>query len=201
MTQLRRDLQIIADHVPNGATVLDVGCSEGDLLAYLTEHKQVRGRGIEYAPGKVNRCIARGLSVIQGDANTDLTHYPEGVYDYVILSLTLQTLSNPKEVLEQLVRIGKHVIVSVPNFGHWKNRLYLGLHGRMPVTKTLSYEWYDTPNIHFCTLIDFVALCNVLNITVESQIYVSDQNVIGKVARYSTIANLLAQQGIFMLRR
>src|SRR5947207_2431009 len=139
MTSLRPDLQAIADMVEPGSSLLDIGCGEGDLLAWLQENKKVSGRGIELSQGGVNRCITRGLSVIQGDADADLQYYPNQAYDYAVLGQTLQTLKNPKEVLEQLVRIARHAIVSVPNFGHWKNRMYLTLVGRMPVTKTLSY--------------------------------------------------------------
>ena len=156
---LRPDLRVIADMVSPESTLIDVGCGEGDLLAWLQQEKKVSGRGLELGQNGVNRCIARGLSVIQGDADTDLQYYPDQAYDYAILSQTLQTLRNPREVLDHLVRIARHAIVSVPNFGHWKNRLYLTTRGRMPVTKALSYEWYDTPNIHFCTITDFVVLC------------------------------------------
>ncbi|MDX1975751.1 MAG: methionine biosynthesis protein MetW [Rickettsiales bacterium] len=198
---LRKDLQAIADLVPPGVTLLDVGSGDGDLLAWLQREKQVKGRGIELSAAGVNRCIARGLSVIQGDANIDLAHYPDQAYDYVVLSQTLQTLQNPKEVLEQLMRIARHAIVSVPNFGHWRNRLYLALFGRMPVTKTLSYQWYDTPNIHFCTITDFVMLCELLGITIVKSIQVTDQGTVGYFSKTSLFANLFGQQGIFMLRR
>src|SRR5271170_7715358 len=137
MSPLRPDLQAIADMVAPNASLLDIGCGEGDLLAWLQKEKHVNGRGIELSQSGVNRCIARGLSVIQGDADADLQYYPDKAYDYVVLSQTLQTLKNPKEVLEHLVRIANHAIVSVPNFGHWKNRLYLATVGRMPVTRTL----------------------------------------------------------------
>ena len=202
MTQtLRPDLRVIADMVPKGSSLIDVGCGEGDLLAWLQGEKKVAGRGIELSQKGVNRSISRGLSVIQGDADTDLQHYPDGAYDYAILSQTLQTLRNPKEVLEHMVRIAQHAIVSVPNFGHWRNRLYLMTRGRMPVTKTLSYEWYDTPNIHFCTITDFVALCEELGLTVEKRLYVDDMGNPNIFHRHSLLANLFGQQGIFMIRR
>lgn len=203
MTQasLRPDLQAIGHMVEPGASLLDVGCGEGDLLAWLQREKSVSGRGIELSQHGVNRSIARGLSVIQGDADADLQFYPDGAYDYVVLSQTLQTLSRPKEVLEQLVRIARHAIVSVPNFGHWRNRLYLGLGGRMPVTRTLRYEWYDTPNIHFCTISDFITLCEKLGLTVEERLYVSHQGVPTYFRNKGPFANLFGEQGIFMLRR
>ena len=199
-TALRPDLHAIARLVAPNSSLLDVGCGEGDLLAWLQSEKQVSGRGIELKQAGVNRCIARGLSVIQGDADVDLQHYPDKAYDYAVLSQTLQTLRDPREVLTQLVRIAKHAIVSVPNFGHWRNRLYLAVNGRMPVTKTLSYEWYDTPNIHFCTIDDFITLCDRLGLTIEKQYYVTHQGVSNYFTRRAFFANLLGEQGIFMLR-
>lgn len=201
MTQLRPDLQAIADMVTPGSSLLDIGCGEGDLLAWLQEHKKVSGRGIELSQGGVNRSIARGLSVIQGDAEMDLPYYPDQAYDYAVLGQTLQTLRNPKEVIEQLVRIARHAIVSVPNFGHWKNRMALMLSGRMPVTSTLSYQWYDTPNIHFCTISDFVNLCEGLGLTIEKRLYVTHQGVPTYFHNHGPFANLFGEQGIFMIRR
>jgi methionine biosynthesis protein MetW len=139
--------------------------------------------------------------VIQGDADTDLQYYPDQAYDFAVLSQTLQTLRNPKEVLEQLVRIARHAVVSVPNFGHWKNRLYLACKGRMPVTKALSYQWYDTPNIHFCTISDFVNLCDELGFTIEKRLYVTHQGASGYFRNKGRFANLFGEQGVFMIRR
>jgi methionine biosynthesis protein MetW len=201
MVKLRPDLQAIADMVAPKSRLIDVGCGEGDLLAWLGEEKKVAGRGIELSQGGVNRCIARGLSVIQGDADLDLQYYPDRAYDYAILSQTLQTLAQPKEVLEQLVRIASHAIVSVPNFGHWKNRLYLACLGRMPVTKTLRYEWHNTPNIHFCTITDFIHLCEELGLTIEKRLYVTHQGTSGYFRNKGILANLLGEQGIFMVRK
>lgn len=201
MTQLRPDLQAIADMVTPGSTLLDVGCGEGELLAWLKANKQVKGRGIELSQQGVHRAIAKGLSVIQGNADIDLAHYPEQAYDYVVLSQTLQTLREPKEVLAQLVRIARHAIVSVPNFGYWKNRLYLACRGRMPVTKALSYQWYDTPNIHFCTIADFVELCDLLGLTVEQRIYVNQLGIRSSFTNRGIFANVFGEQGIFMIRK
>ncbi len=201
MTQLRPDLQAIANLVASGSSLLDVGCGEGELLAWLKENKQVKGRGIEISQAGVHRAIAKGLSVIQGNADIDLEHYPDNAYDYVVLSQTLQTLREPDKVLGQLVRIARHAIVSVPNFGHWKNRLYLVCKGRMPVTKSLSYEWFDTPNIHFCTIADFVVLCDELGLTIEQRIYVNEFGIPGAFHNRGILANLFGEQGIFMIRR
>jgi methionine biosynthesis protein MetW len=198
---LRPDLQAIADMVAPNSSLLDVGCGEGELLAWLQQKKMVSGRGIELSQAGVNRSIAKGLSVIQGDADTDLQYYPDQAYDYAVLGQTLQTLKNPKDILEQLVRIARHAIVSVPNFGHWKNRVYLTLVGRMPVTKTLSNPWYSTPNIHFCTITDFVNLCDQLGFTIEKRLYVSHLGIPTNFNKGDLFANLLGEQGIFMIRR
>lgn len=198
---LRKDLEAVADLIPAQAKVLDVGCGDGDLLAWLMQEKKISGRGIEISQQGVNRCIARGLSVIQGDADTDLQYYPTQMYDYAILSQTLQTLRRPKEVLAHLVRIAEHAVVSVPNFGHWRNRLYLACNGRMPVTSTLSYEWHDTPNIHFCTISDFVNLCEEMELTIEKRLYVTHQGAAGYFYNKGFFANLFGEQGIFMVKR
>lgn len=198
---LRKDLQTIAGLVEPKTTLIDIGCGDGELLDWLQRQKQVAGRGIELSQGGVNRSIARGLSVIQGDADADLQYYPDQAYDYAILSQTLQTLRQPKEVLKHLVRIARHAIVSVPNFGHWKNRLYLACRGRMPVTSALSYEWYDTPNIHFCTISDFVTLCEELNLTIEKRLYVTHLGAAGYFRNHGLFANLFGEQGIFMIKR
>lgn len=200
-TTLRPDLKVVADLVPQGSKVLDIGCGDGELLAWLAANKHVDGRGLELSQMGVNTSIARGLSVVQGDADADLGEYPDKTYDCVILSQTLQTMRDPKAVLANLVRIGKHAIVSVPNFGYWKNRLYLMLFGRMPVTRTLSYEWYDTPNIHFCTLSDFVTLCDEMHITIENRVYVDQNGITAKFTGKGFMANLFGEQGVFLLRK
>src|SRR5947209_6212698 len=158
MGTLRPDLAAIATLVTPGARVLDVGCGEGDLLEHLVRGKGVDGRGIELVQQNVNACVRRGLSVVQGDADTDLVDYPSSVFDFVILSQTIQATRSPRLVLSHLLRIGRKTIVSFPNFGQWRIRLSLLLRGRMPQTATLGYQWYETPNIHLCTIKDFVAL-------------------------------------------
>lgn len=201
MNNLRPDQEVIANFIKPGARVLDVGCGEGSLLHWLRDHKQVDGRGIEINQQLVHAAIGRGIPVIQGDVASDLPHYPDQSYDYVILNQALQAMVDPVAVLNQLVRIGREAIVSVPNFGHWKNRLYLGLFGKMPVTKTLTYQWYDTPNIHFCTITDFVALVEKLGITIEHRVVVdADGGKINFTGR-GWLANLLGQQGVFLLKK
>ncbi|HEU5047793.1 MAG TPA: methionine biosynthesis protein MetW [Rickettsiales bacterium] len=196
---LRPALKVIADFVPEGSKVLDIGCGDGELLSLLASEKKVDGRGLELSQSGVNAAIAKGICVVQGDADTDLQYYPDKAYDYVILSQTLQTMRAPKEVLANLVRIGKHAIVSVPNFGYWKNRAYLGFLGRMPVTKTLSYQWHDTPNIHFCTLTDFVELCDLMHITIDKRVYIDDRGMPSYFQGKGMFANLFGEEGIFVL--
>jgi methionine biosynthesis protein MetW len=197
---IRIDLQLIADMVAPKSRVLDVGCGDGALLDYLLHFKQVDGRGIEISQAGVNASVSQGLSVIQGDADTDLKDYPSDAFDYVVLSQTLQATRDPRGVLDQLVRIGRHAIVSFPNFGHWRVRWHLLSRGRMPVTETLSASWYDTPNIHFCTILDFIQLARELGIQVERAVVISRQ---GRPSAIRSLwhANVFGEQGLFLLRR
>ena len=197
---IRFDLKLIAEMVEPGSRVLDVGCGDGTLLAFLNREKGVDGRGIELSMDGVHQCVAQGLSVIQGDAETDLKDYPADAFDYVILSQTLQAMRQPRTVLENLTRIGRRAIVSVPNFGYWRIRLQLLLTGRMPVTEKLGYQWWETPNIHFCTIKDFVILTEEMGIRIE-RCMIADR--VGRVTghAHSGFANLLGEQGVFLLRR
>ena len=197
---LRVDLRLIADMVEPGSRVLDVGCGEGALLDWLGRTKNVDGRGIELSMAGVSAAVSHGLSVIQGDADTDLRDYPSDAFDYVILSQTLQAMRAPREVLLDLVRIGKHAVVSLPNFGHWRIRAWLLFMGQMPVTQRLGYQWWNTPNIHLCTITDFVALCRDLGITIEDTVILDRSDRIrGHGA--GGLANLVGEQAVFMLRR
>src|SRR5271165_6987934 len=155
---LRPDLAAIAEMIPTHARVLDIGCGDGSLLEYLSSEKRVDGRGIELSQVNVNACVARGLAVVQGDADTDLSEYPSQVFDVVILSDTIQATRSPRTVLGHLLRIGRRTVVSLPNFGHWRVRLSLLVGGRMPRTRALDFPWHETPNIHLCTIADFVNL-------------------------------------------
>lgn len=195
---IRVDLQLIADMIDPNSRVLDVGCGEGELLEYLATFKEVDGRGIELSTEGVNACVAHGLSVIQGDADTDLAAYPDGAFDYVVLSQTLQAMHNPKWVLEHMLRIGKHAVVSFPNFAHWKARVHLAIRGRMPVSDQLPHKWYDTPNIHLCTIKDFYNLCRESHIEVERAIALDSA---GLQRRAGAFSNLLGEQAVFLLRK
>jgi methionine biosynthesis protein MetW len=200
-TSIRVDLQLIADMIEPGSRVLDVGCGDGTLLDYLAEFKQVDGRGIELSSDGVNACVSAGLSVIQGDADTDLFDYPDRAFDYVVLSQTLQAMRAPKTTLRQLLRIGNHAIVSMPNFAHWRLRWRLLTEGRMPTTDTLPHAWYDSPNIHLCTIRDFVALCRELDARIERGLFLDPLGTPRRLGPGLTLANILGEQAVFMLSK
>ena len=197
---LRPDLAAIAEMIPENARVLDIGCGAGALLEYLSTTKKVDGRGLELEQHRVNACVARGLSVIQGDADTDLGEYPSHVFDVVILSLTIQATRNPKSVLSEMLRIGRRTIISLPNFGHWRIRLGLLATGHMPRTKTLDNEWYDTPNIHLCTIADFVDLAEGCGAAIEQALALTPVGATKTMHPKSWGPNLLAEGAIFLLR-
>ena len=193
---LRPDLEVIANHVEARARVLDVGCGTGDLMAELQAQKGVDARGLEIDAGNVAAAVARGLSVVQGDADIDLADYPSDSVDYAILSQTLQTARAPDRVLDELLRIGRRAFVSFPNFAHWRVRLSLLWGGRMPVTRQLPEQWYDTPNIHHVTVDDFRAFVAERGVLVEQAWFLS-----GDRRRRAAAANLLAEHAVFLLRR
>ncbi|MEM0908256.1 MAG: methionine biosynthesis protein MetW [Pseudomonadota bacterium] len=197
----RVDHEVIGELISPGSRILDVGCGDGRLIALLEEHHGVRASGIELSQAGVNDAVALGLSVIQGDADTDLDDYPDKAFDYVILSRTLQATRDPKRVLENLLRIGEHCIVSFPNFGYWRIRLALLARGEMPMTGLLPDPWWATPNIHFCTIRDFVSLCALTGADVERAIAL---NTSGKRIPFNApwwFWNLFGEQAVFLLRR
>ena len=198
---LRPDLKLIADMITPGSRVLDIGCGDGALLAYLAQKKDVDGRGIELSQNGVNACVAHGLAVIQGDADTDLTNYPDHAFDYVVLGQTLQATHQPRQVLEDLVRIGRHAAVSFINFGHWRTRLSLMIKGRVPVKTGASYGWHDNPDIHLCTILDFVELCEAMGLTIEKGLSIGRDNSVYVIRSALHFANLRGDQAIFLLRR
>lgn len=193
---LRPDLAVIAQNVAPGARVLDVGCGDGTLMAALRDGRECDARGLELEPANVAACVARGLSAIQGDADTDLSFYPDDSFDYAILSQTLQTTKRPDLVMEQLLRIGRRAFVSFPNFAHWRVRLSLLWGGRMPVTRLLPVAWYETPNIHHLTVADFRDFVAQHGIAVEGAWFLEGDALTGAAA-----ANWRAEHAVFLLKR
>src|SRR5204862_3580483 len=197
--RLRRDLRLIAEMIEPESRVLDIGCGDGALLAYLAREKSVDARGIELSQSGVNACVRHGLSVIQGDADSDLDAFPNDAFDVVVLSRTLQATRQPRHVLEALLRIGKRAIVSFPNFGFWRIRLGLLFHGEMPKSELLHNHWYDTPNIHLCTIRDFVMLCDEVGARVERSLTLDRHGRPFALDPRGSLANMLAEQGMFVL--
>jgi len=191
----RSDYAIISALVEPDSKVLDLGCGDGELLQWLAENKRVDARGIEISSAKVQRAIARGVSVYQGDIDEGLADYPDGAFDYVILSQTLQETRRPLQVLREMLRVGKRVIVAFPNFGHWSVRLAHLVSGRAPKTKLFPYEWYESPNIHFLTVQDFAELAKKEGWTVERRIFLSG-HYLGTI-----LPNLMAEVAVFLIRR
>ena len=200
MNNKRIDLELITSLIDKKMRILDVGCGNGELLQSLKTKNDVIGQGLELKQERVNQCVAKGLSAIQGDADKDLSLYPDQSFDCVILSQTIQATSDPKLILKELIRIGKKAIVSIPNFGFWKVRLSLGINGRMPRTKKLIYNWYDTPNIHLCTILDFINLCNELNIQIEKTITLSSDNNKSYNGLPNKLSNLFSEEAIFLIK-
>ena len=184
---MKKEFSIIAKLVEENSKVLDVGCGDGELMKYINENITNDIRGLEISKSNVQKCIERGLTVIEGDAEKDLKQFPKSSFDYVILSQTLQAFLDPENVINELLRVGKKAIVTIPNFGYWKVRLHLLFRGTMPITKDLPNEWYNTPNLHMCTIKDFVNYCNKKNIKINSS------NLSYK--------NLFSQLGIFVIEK
>lgn len=196
MSRLRPDLAVIAQSIPRGARVLDIGCGDGSLMAELTAQSDVDARGMEIDGEQVERCVARGLSVIQGDADRDLADYPDKSFDVAILSQTLQTTRRPDLMLDQLLRVGRQAFVSFPNFGHWRMRAGLALGGRMPVTRAMPVTWYETANIHHMTIMDFNDLLALKGVNVEGSWFFARDQVISAAG-----ANWRAEYALYQLSR
>ena len=198
---MKSEYKIIADIIDKNSRVLDVGCDDGTLMEFLKKNKNVDIRGIEISKEKVQICISKGLIVIEGNAEFDLKQFPNDSFDFVVLGQTLQAFINPEIVIKELLRVGKKAIVTIPNFGHWKVRLNLLLKGTMPVTKTLPNEWYNTPNIHMCTIKDFFKFSNTLNFKIFKSLALMNQRVSTITDSNLFFKNLFSELGIFLIEK
>jgi methionine biosynthesis protein MetW len=198
---VREDFREILRLVRPGARVLDVGCGEGELLEMLVREKGVDGRGLEISPEGVSACLARGLAVVQGDADSDLDYFAARAFDYAVLSQTLPQVRQPRRVLSELMRIAERAIVSLPNFGHWRIRLDLLSQGRMPLTHALPLPWWETPNIHLCTVRDFTHLCDVLGLRIEACAALANGKPARPIDPTRAGANWRAESALFLLGR
>tara|TARA_Y100000992_G_scaffold284574_1_gene234806 strand:- start:176 stop:778 length:603 start_codon:yes stop_codon:yes gene_type:complete len=198
---MKLEYKIITDIIEQNTRVLDVGCNDGTLIEYLKKNKNTDVRGLEISKEKVQTCIAKGLTVIEGNAEFDLKQFPENSFDYVVLGQTLQAFVNPEIVIKELLRVGKKAIITIPNFGHWKVRLNLLIKGTMPVTKSLPNNWYNTPNIHMCTIKDFVSFSKTINFKIFKSLALTNKNVSTINKSNLFFKNLFAELGIFLIER
>ena len=196
---MKKEFKVISDLLPNNVRVLDVGCGDGSLMNHLIKEKNIEVRGLELKKENVTKCIYKGLSVIEGNAETELHQFPNQSFDYVVLSQTLQAFYNPETVLKDLLRIGKSVIISIPNFGYWKVRTSLLFFGKMPVTKTLPNSWYNTPNLHMCTIKDFFHFCLEKNIKINKAVGVNEDKTSEIKKSNLEIKNFFSKLGIFLI--
>ena len=197
--KMKKEFKVIADLLPNNTRVLDVGCGDGSLMNLLVKEKNIEVRVLELEKNNVQECIYKGLPVIQGNAETELYQFPNQSFDYVVLSQTLQAFYNPDKVLKELLRIGKSVIVSIPNFGYWRVRTSLLFFGKMPMTKTLPYAWYDTPNLHMCSIKDLFNYCDNENIIIKKVIGVNEDKTSLIKKNNLEIKNFFSKLGIFLI--
>ena len=196
---MKKEFKVIAQIIQNNKRVLDIGCGDGTLMEYLKKNQNNDVRGLEPEKNLVQKCISKGLSVIEGDAEKELMQFPEKSFDYAVLSQTLQAFRYPNVVLNQLLRIGKQTIVSIPNFGYWKVRLHLLFKGTMPVTQNLPNEWYNTPNLHMCTIQDFVNFCNNKNIKIDKSMCLTNEKISEITKINMRYKNIFSQLGIFLI--
>jgi len=197
---MKKEFEVISQIIQNNKRVLDIGCGDGTLMEYLKVNQQNDVRGLEPEKNLVQKCISKGLSVIEGDAEKELVQFPEKSFDYVVLSQTLQAFLRPEEVLNQLLRIGKQTIVSIPNFGYWKVRLHLLFKGTMPITKNLPNEWYNTPNLHMCTIQDFANFCKEKNIIINRSLCLTEEKISEITNSNMFYKNIFSQLGIFIIQ-
>ena len=198
---MKEEFKVISELIDEKSRVLDVGCGDGILMEYLLKKKGVDVRGLEISKEKVKKCLSNGLAVVEGDAEYDLKQFPDLSFDYVILSQTLQAFMSPENVIKDLLRVGKKVIVTIPNFGHWKVRVDLLFKGEMPITKNLPYEWYNTPNLHMCTIQDFYNFCNNKGINIFKTISLNGQKTSKITSSNLKFKNLISELGIFLLEK
>ena len=198
---MKQEFKIISDFIEKNTRVLDVGCGDGTLMQYLKTNKEIDIRGIEISKKNSQKCVGKGLTVIEGDAEKDLIQFPDGSFDFVILSQTLQAFLNPEIVIQELLRVGKKAIVTVPNFGFWKVRLHLLIKGTMPITKNLPDEWYNTPNLHMCTIKDFYNFCHDREIKLDRALALHNEKISSINEMNLNIKNLSAELGIFLIKR
>ena len=198
---MKEEFKVISKLIDERSRVLDVGCGDGILMEYLSKNKVVDVRGLEISKEKVKKCLSNGLAVVEGNAEYDLKQFPDLSFDYVILSQTLQAFMSPENVIKDLLRVGKKVIVTIPNFGHWKIRVDLLFKGEMPITKNLPYEWYNTPNLHMCTIQDFYNFCNNKGINIFKTISLNGQKTSKITSSNLKFKNLISELGIFLLEK
>ena len=198
---MKEEFKVISELIDEKSRVLDVGCGDGILMEYLLKNKVVDVRGLEISKEKVKKCLSNGLAVVEGDAEYDLKQFPDLSFDYVILSQTLQAFMSPENVIKDLLRVGKKVIVTIPNFGHWKVRLDLLFKGEMPITKNLPYEWYNTPNLHMCTLKDFFNFCSKKEIKLFKSLALHNEKTVEINSLNLNLKNLSSELGIFLLEK
>ena len=198
---MKTEYKIIVDLIEEKTRVLDVGCDDGTLMEFLKKNKNVDVRGIEISKEKVQICIAKGLTVIEGNAELDLKQFPNNSFDYVVLGQTLQAFINPEIVINELLRVGKKAIITIPNFGHWKVRLNLLIKGTMPITESLPNDWYNTPNIHMCTIKDFVKFSKIINFKIFKSLALTNKNISNINNSNLFYKNLFAELGIFLIEK
>jgi len=198
---MKQEFKIISDFIETNSRVLDVGCGDGTLMEFLQNNKEIDIRGIEISKNNVQKCIGKGLTAIEGDAEKDLSQFPDGSFDFVILSQTLQAFLNPEIVIQELLRVGKKAIVTIPNFGFWRVRLHLLIKGTMPITKNLPDEWYNTPNLHMCTIKDFYKFCNERDIVLDKALALHNEKTSFINEANLNIKNLSAELGIFLIEK